>query len=41
MRTVCACANVGLNHLNIQPLWEVVKRGNVVFLPVPVILDIR
>ena len=25
----------------IQPLWEVVKRGNVVFLAVLVILDIR
>ncbi len=31
----------GLNHLTIQLLWEVVKRGTVVFLPVSVILDIR
>ncbi len=30
----------GLNHLTIQLLWEVVKRGTVVFLPVLVILDI-
>jgi hypothetical protein len=30
----------GLSHLTIQPLWEVVKRGTVVFLPVSVILDI-
>ncbi len=31
----------GLDHLTIRPLWEVVKRVTVVFLPVSVILDIR
>ncbi len=31
----------GLNYLTVQPLWEVVKHGTVVFLPVSVILDIQ
>ncbi len=31
----------GFDHLTIRPLWEVVTRVTVVFLPVSVILDIQ